>query len=402
MDHRALFVLGLVGCGPSLQGTPTRAPEVGAPVRTATTSESGGLRVLANRVARRGERGLLATTPATLRRLWSEVGLRGATPVVDLATHVVLGTNFEDGTCRPEIVAARVDVHATLSLEELPYLGWCDLIAVRVAVVVAVPRALVANDFTWRVGRAEAYRFRVPDAETAAATPAAAVVLEHPTIDAPRGTVELPEPGHLALRTLDDGREVWVVHRADGGVSVLLADRAIGEAGVHAPVGWSEQSGRLDGLYDSHGRSIHGDPPLVALTFARVSETQIAIGTAAELGDAPIEPPAAAPALEGPPWPYQDLAPTALDAIVVGRFGRVELDLVTGADGPPRLCVLPEESDRSSRGCAADAPAVTTAPSVVRAYVEVTNGPLVVRRGAAGVDLVIRVGHGSRFWAHER
>jgi hypothetical protein len=81
---------------------------------------------------------------------------------------------------------------------------------------------------------------------------------------------------------------------------------------------------------------------------------------------------------------------------------RVELDLIAGLDGPPRLCKLPEGKLRGYlRGCAAGAPVLTSAPARTRNGVDQLEGPLVVRRRGANADLVVDVGNGMAGWVVE-
>jgi hypothetical protein len=395
----------VAACGGAIRGERDRAPAAAGPtVSSSTTSAPGGVRVLHDGRAAMGKGAWLATTPEQLGDLWRDAGESGDPPAIDFTTHVVIAHQFMGGACMSEITGAHVDARGTLVLDEAPFDGACIDLLVSDATIVAIPRALVGARFTWRIDDHEAYTFDVP------AAPAAAPRAAPPTPPAelaggmPRGGVVLPPAGHLALRALFDGRAIWVVHRTDGDVSVLLADRATGRANVRAPVVWDPKTGRFDGAYDSRGRSIHGDAPLEALAFAKVADgTRIAIGEVAPIeAGAPIEARADAPALDGGDTPYKDLTPVPFAQVPPGHFARVAEDLVAGVDGPPRVCTLPEGKLRQYLpGCPDDAPAILGGVEHHHGEIDLIEGPLIVHRRDHDIDLVIGVGNGTAGWVVE-
>jgi hypothetical protein len=415
--HMRIFALAalmvLVGCRALLHGQVANA---GPAVATVTTSEPGGLRVLASAITDvwriSTETAAVATTPDELAALWSDVGLdRREVPSVDFASHVVIGAAVGGGPCDvDEIIAAHLDARNTLTLEDARDSSSCVELLIGIARVVAVPRSFIGPRFTWRIDDFTARVFEVPQdrpwplasvwpppmrAQAAVtSTPEAPISLERSAIAAPRGVVELPARGHLASRTLEDGRAVWVVHRADGEVSVLLADESeeiIGiedDPEVRFQVRWEPCTGRFYS-WDSRGRSVLGGSPLTTLAFARVAGSRIAIGEPVALPGGPIEPRAAAPVLDGAEVPYQALEPAPLDAIPDGHFGSVAHSLIYGPDGVPRLCT-PQQDELRGRAprCPANAPALIGGRSRQNTNAFIP-GPIVVRRRGGGADLVI-------------
>jgi hypothetical protein len=417
--HMRIFALAalmlLVGCRAMLHGQVAKA---GPAVATVTTSEPGGLRVLASALTDVEriftETAAVATTPDELAALWSDVGLdRREVPTVDFASHVVIGAAIGGGSCDvDEIVAAHLDARGTLTLEDVRDSSSCDEMLIGIARVVAVPRSFIGPRFTWRIDDFTARMFEVPQdrpwplasvwpppMRAQAAVTAmleASISLERSTIPAPRGVVELPARGHLASRTLDDGRAVWVVHRADGEVSVLLADETVEILGIEEDpevrfqVRWESCAGRFYS-WDSRGRSVLGGSPLPTLAFARVAGSRIAIGEPVALPGGPIEPRAAAPVLDGGDAPYESLAPGPLDAIPDGHFGSVAHSLIFGPDGVPRLCTPPQDELRGrAPRCPANAPALIGGRSRQNTNAFIP-GPVVVRRRGSGADVVIEL-----------
>ena len=178
---RILAVVGtalLVACAGPIHGTTV---QFDTPVATATTSEPGGLRVLASATASRlrlasASNAELATTPEELVRLWSEVGLTSKVPKVDFATHVVIGASFGGGPCDvSEIAAARIDANGTLILDEAREGSGCIDLLISIARVVAVPRRLLATHFTWRLDDNTAFGFVLPPVPPIAVAPAASI-----------------------------------------------------------------------------------------------------------------------------------------------------------------------------------------------------------------------------------
>src|ERR1043166_6428048 len=145
----------------------TTRPEDRPVISTATTSEVGGLRVLANRRARPGPEAMLASSRSELDKLWRELGLDAPVPEVDFATHIVIGASFDATGCEAEIVAAHVDAGGTLWLEEQETAEACLVRAFVTTTVIAVPRVLVGPRFTWdRYPHGWAYTFVVPPTTT--------------------------------------------------------------------------------------------------------------------------------------------------------------------------------------------------------------------------------------------
>jgi hypothetical protein len=382
-------------------------PTVGNTVATTTTSQPGGLRVLANGSApKRGDAALLATTRDELRALWEGVGLNGEAPTVDFGTHLVLGTNLDNfNGCDYEIVAANIDASGTLSLDEPLSNDMCELSGRRRVKVVAIPRAILGPRFTWVIAPDLAYSFTtvLPPARATATLPPPAS-LERGSITSPGGVVELPPSGHIALRALDDGREVWVVQRTGGDVSVVLADRETHAEQLRTSVTWKPEIGRFDHTWDSYGRSVNGDKSLTTFAFARAGASRIAIGNPAALPDGVVEARTQAPILDGDARPYAAGASISFAEIGDGHFGRIEDDLITRHEpgnpreppltGRSRFCKLPAGKLRFYLPCAADAPALAGSPVESSAYDSEWSGPLVVRRKGGAVDLVVLLGAG--------
>lgn len=412
----ALLTIVLTGCGSAIRGVRlSGTPLPDSPVATATTSEPGGVRVLALKGGvPPGEPALLASSSAELVALWSDMGLDGAPPAVDFSTHIVIATQFESGVYQDEVLGARIDRHGVLMLDEKRSNSFETMILalVRYAKVIAIPRRLVGTRLTWRVSDyrdSSAYVFSVPPPKgsprpiTALASPS----LARPVIAAPLGTVELPAAGHLALRALADGRQVWVVHRTGGDISVVMADinaYFIDDGAIRHAVSWNAEFGRFDAAdgrgepmqrWDARGRSVDGGPPLETLSFARVDDHRIAIGDPAALPDGVIELRADAPVLDGDDAPYAAVEPSEFEAIPDGQVGWVAADLVHGIDGVFRLC---RAREWPAPGCTSTAPARVsdraTRDTTKYAYVHVRYGPHAVRRRGSGFDLVVNFGNG--------
>jgi len=392
------FALVVVACGGSIQGSGVAAvPAIGPPAATVTTSQPDGVRVLANgAAARQGEPALLATSPTELAELWSDVGLEGSPPAIQFATHVVIGANLDGNGCEYEIVAVHLDANRTLSLGEQASREPCQPRGARRAKVVAIPRTIAGARFTWWIAPHLARSFTVPPAPRLTLGANDPPPLERDAIVAPHGVVDLPPRGHIALRPLDDGREVWVAQRANGEVSVVLADRATPIDSIRTQVTWNAKLGRFDDTWDSFGRSVNGERSLPALAFARAGDSQITIGDTAPLADGAIEARGAAPVLDGKPAPYAALAIVPFDAVRDGQFARVADDLIAGLDGPWRFCKLPAATPGAPPpGCPADAPALSGSRAESRPARSGHAGPLAVRRRGHAIDLVILLGGGA-------
>ncbi|MDI1477322.1 hypothetical protein [Polyangium sp. y55x31] len=408
------LTLSLAGCTGALRGTAlSEAPKPAAVTARATAAEPGGLRVLANGRTTRWETegAWLATDEDELGALWNAVGKEEPLPRVDFDTHVVLGVAYEGGVCEPEIEAIEVDAAGTLRLRTAHLAGECILAAVSVARVLAVPRRILPPRFVFLATPPRpAYAFDLPATKPKASAPTPepppVPPLERPSLPAPLGVVALPARGHIALRTLDDGRAVWVVAHRSGAISVLSADNPAYENSpwLRKKVQWLPRVGRFGSEHDSAGRSVQGAPPLETRLFARQSDGRIAIGDPAPLAPGLIEPRAEAPTLEGSTEPYTDLPLFPLDELPEGRIALVDSALVLGASGPMRLCnepTNPKLLDRF-RGCPDDAPAVVGSPWEERSRVTILTAPVIVRRRRGALDLAIWASDGIGGIAVER
>lgn len=400
---RWLVVLFVAACSGPISGTridnPRRPP--GPPVASAFASEPGGIRVLANARAGEGDAGLLATNAEEYAALWEDVGLGGAPPAIDFGTHVVLGTNWPDGVCQPELVAAHVDAAGILTFEGASVADACIALLVRAARVVAVPRSILPPRFVWRTGGGD-YAFSLSAHAAIASRPTPVIDTGARTaITDARGTVELPAVGRIAVRSLDDGRAIWVARRDAEDISVLLADRPT-KHGIHAVVQWNDKAHRFWSEHDSRGRSIHGGAPLQTLSFSRVDAEHIAIGEAFALATGPTIARANEPALDGPDKPYTS-APVSFRAIADGKVGVLDDSIVVGLDGQARLCTLPEGKARQFLpGCHRAHPALTTFPIARgRRGISMIHGPIAIRRTGEGADLAIDLGSGASSWTVE-
>ncbi|MDI1452004.1 hypothetical protein [Polyangium sp. 6x1] len=401
---RSLFLalsFSLAGCTGAFRGTPlSEVPKPAAVTARATTAEPDGLRVVTATATRIAEEGVwLAADEEELRSLWNAIGAEGPPPRVDFDTHVVLGSSYLGGVCEPEIDTAEVDAAGTLRLRTHP-LGHveCILLGVYLAQAIAVPRRILPSRFVFVApDSGKPYALDLPAAKprASAASRGAPPIssLERPSLPAPLGVVALPPQGHIALRTLDDGRAVWVVAHRSGAISVLSADepRSSYSPWLRKKVEWISRVGRFGSEHDAAGRSVHGAAPLETRVFARQGDGRIAIGEPAPLAPGPIEPRAEAPTLQGSSEPYTDLPLLPLDAMPEGRVARVDSDLVFGLSGPARLCNLPTVDKVLDHfpGCPEHAPAVLGSPSEPRRGVTFMQAPVIVRRRGGAVDLAI-------------
>lgn len=392
MKHWSLVFLA--ACAAPISGVAVERPQPGPAESRATTAD--GVRVLLNgRVDGSSDGTWMATTDAQLRRLWRRVGGSGDAPDVDFDRHVVLGAGFEDGPCQGEISAVEVDASGTLTMKVEPLTDACIALAVRVGVLVVVPRSVLPESFVWAPRGRDPWvrRFSLPPFEGSRTPPSTQPTLEGEVAEG-RGIVELPAPGRLALRTLDDGREVWVAHHVDGTIAVVAADWVPSpRTSMRQRVTWNERTRRFGTGHDSFGRSVTGDDALPVHAFRR-ADAGIEIGELAELPEGPILPREDAPELEGPDSPYENATPVSLDALPEGRVVRVEAPLVLGLEGPPRVCTPPSDRKMLAHflGCT-EGP--THGRSETRPGVSILGGPLVVRRRGDELDLVIGMGGGS-------
>ena len=401
-----VFSLAIAGCTGAVRGTRlAEAPKPAAVTTRVTAAEPGGIRVLINgRAPQLGKEGAwLAGDAEELEALWSAIGAEGPAPEVDFASHVVLGAAYDGGVCQPEIDAAEVDAAGTLRLHTEAFPGACIDLLVGVARAVAVPRRILPSHFVFAGAPFRAaYAFDLPEAKPHAPAPPKAPPTasspERPSIAGPLGVVALPPRGNLTLRTLDDGRAVWVVFHRSGALSVLSADRASGGLPwLRGKVEWSPEVGRFTSQHDSAGRSVHGAAPLEARLFARQADGRIAVGGPAPIGPGPIEPRAEAPALEGLAEPYKDLPLVPPDAIPEGRVTLVDAAIVLGLSGPARLCNKPATPKLRARfpGCPDNALAVAGSPAESRSGVTILEAPVLVRRRGSTIDLGIMTSGGT-------
>ncbi len=394
----AFVVLLVAACTAPIAGTRTRTPSPpGAPVATSA------IRVLANTTAGHGRAGLLATNADEYAALWSDVGLRSSPPAIDFTTHVVLGTNFEDGVCQPELVAAHVDAANVLTLEQAALADTCILLASRTARVVAVPRSLLPPHFTWHTDHGDFAFDLAPRASIASVPEPITDTGVRSSIAHPRGTIALPPIGRIALRSLDDGRQVWVARRDADDISVVLADRPSRTRGLHDVVTWNDKTHRFHSGHDSRGRSVHGAPPLDVLAYARDGE-RISVGDSITIAYAPPVARADEPTLDGPERPYADTPITSFRAIPDHQIRVFADSVVIGLDGQARLCTLPEGKARQFLpGCHRAHPALTTFPIARdRRGISMIHGPIAIRRDGEGADLAINLGAGESSWTVER
>jgi len=204
----------------------------------------------------------------------------------------------------------------------------------------------------------------------------------------PLGEVTLPARGQMALATLADGTDVWVVHHQNGDRCVLSASVAVRDTNysrmdpaLDVTPTWDARSGRFLGGYDAYGRNVHGWAPLVAYHFMPLGADTLQVDGLAPIAPGPIQAAAAAPVLQGRPRAYLDRSPVAdFDEIQSGHVALLQADVVWGMSGPARLCTAPPAATASFAGCAESAPAVEGSPVLTRAGVLVLNGPVLVRR----------------------
>jgi hypothetical protein len=399
-----IAVLVCAACTGPIAGTRVnyqnkRTPPAGPAVATASAAAPGGLRVLAHTNADEGDAGLLATNADELAALWSDVGLRSAPPVIDFATHVALGSNFEDGVCHPEIVAAHVDATGLLKLERASLADSCILLAARTSLVVAIPRSILPPRFVWRTSHGDFAFDLAPRASVANALRPVTIVDTgaRSTIAKPRGTLALPALGRVALRALDDGREVWVARRDADDITVILADRPTATRGLHSAVTWNDKTHRFDSGHDSRGRSLHGASPLDVLAHARAADERIVVGDPIAVTPAPLVARDDEPALDGPATPYTTTPRSSFYRIRDGHIGVTTDNLVFGTEGIPQLCTIPEgKARRSVVGCRRSHP-TDRGPAI-----SMIHGPLAFRRDNNDVSLVIDLGRGRTSWTVDR
>ena len=399
MRRRALDLVALaafsLGCGGAGRGTLVALPTAtaGGALAQATTSEADGLRVLWHGPTRGrvdAAEAWSAASPSELEDLWQAAGRPPPAPRVDFRNYVVFGIARGGGVCPDEITGARREAGGLLSLQSEPLQHSCVDLLTRVAEVVAVPRRLLDEQITLvSVTGRLAFQFRIQHAARTEGEPN--VPLAEPSSPAPLqlGEVALPERGHMALATLSDGTEVWVVHHANGDLGVLSASVAVRDTNYFeiepeldvAPA-WDASSGRFRGGYDAYGRNVHGWTPLTAYHFTASDAHTLRVDGLARTAPGAIEPATAAPELAGTrSVAYADRSPRDdFAGIPLGRVEALQADVVWGTSGPARLCRAPSSAAGGFTGCAEGAPAVEGSPARVRSSVLVLEGPVMVRR----------------------
>jgi hypothetical protein len=333
----------------------------------------------------------LAETPEQLRDLWAALGLAPASPIVDFSRYAVLGERFFGGCEARVLVGAQISADHRVTLELADRFA-CASVEAGWSRAVAVPRAFVGERFVW----SHETGFHAFELGVHAAAPLATV--GSPVLTDVRGVVALPPPGHIALRTLDDGEDVWVAQHRGGDISVISS----GDGGfsVQTPVRWLPEAQRFTGGFDSYGRTPKNELGLMPVQFQRDGES-VRVGgdyravPAKRRHDVPRVPnafvhypqlqPASTPLeLDGPAAPYGRFVATPFEQIADGQLGLVELDLSLDPHDEPRICrVGPGER------CPTTAPAFATPVGTRR---EVVHGPLLVRRSGANVRFVMQFG----------
>lgn len=202
-----------------------------------------------------------------LQRLWKQMGLAGAPPPVDLATHVVVAFKHRDDGCLDELTALRITSQGHLVPELSTAADECELpllATVHVAAVARVALPPAGFVFEWQPERGASPSRTVVKLDRNALPPHPPPPPRDPPprlTGPPAGVVDLPAAGAVALARLDDGSEVYVVHHQDGAVSVLGADRPaplFGVTGLRQVVRWSPRYRRFEDAFDEYGVPVFG------------------------------------------------------------------------------------------------------------------------------------------------
>ena len=391
-----------LGCASLPTGVPRPLPATETrEAARASTAQVDGLRVLWNAVAigRASEQTWVANDPAELAVLWREAGPSVEMPTVDFTRYVVLGLSHWGSYCQPEISSVSVERSGVVRLNTERDTSICMDVAVRVSLVIALPRRLLKPSILLVApGYRHAFEFSVPTASPSAderelpeprASATAAPQLE---------PVPLPPVGHLALATMHDGSEVWVAHEANGAVSVVAAVASLRPwllSGfpdyLESAVQWSPELGRFQGGWDWRGHSVHGFSPLTPHRFQLDARGQLWVGAPIEALPAPIRPRKDAPQLDGRARAYTTLRRSTWRDLHEGEFALVDLDLVSLPALGVTLCKVPKQTTSSTRfrNCPRDAPRVLGAPDHPRAPAFVLYGPFVVRRVGNAARVVV-------------
>ncbi len=342
-------------------------------------------------------RGYIAGDRSQFGALWLEVGAPRRQPAVDFAEYVVFAIVGEGAQCPWEVLA--VDLEPDDVLRVRTDGNWsCTDVAVRRALVLAVPRRLLGASVT--LIEHGAFTFDVPQPGEASApqdSPPSAPAQQ----EAPQGeSVAVPERGRLSLRTLSNGMQVWVVHHRDGSLNVLAATLATKDwpRSELAPFLWqvitySQDEGRFIGGYDARGQSVHGWAPIQAFTWTRLDEGHIALGGTVATRSVPIQARDAAPMLEGPSRAYTDLPLQSWASVKDGHVARLDVDLVVRDQGAAQLCHAPDSSAslESFTACPTGSPLVLGSSNGKPPHMlaHVLYGPLVVQRRRQAASVIV-------------
>jgi hypothetical protein len=194
----------------------------------------------------------------------------------------------------------------------------------------------------------------------------AAVAVALPLLrpNAPRFTVAAPAPGEVRADYLANGTPIWVIGKADGGVSVLSAFDSHVPAGVLKLTWWCPSSRAVEeprhgSTFDENGVKITGPAPagLAGYDASRDGD-RIVVGTAyagPAVGTTPVGPPAEdrGMCIGGDPvivhafpgWPVWDSPAAALAGVEDSDWFLVRGRLQPRGDGTVDFCP-PDECDR--------------------------------------------------------
>jgi len=391
----ALAVFSL-GCASLRHGTrapvPASTPDTSSELRRVGTDEVDGVRVLwhaaaSGRTAQ--SESWLASNQGELVTLWRLAGSMAATPVVDFTRYLVFGLSHAGSYCQPEISSASFDPSGVVRLYAENEASLCVDVAVRVSLVVALPRRILKPQILLVApGFDHAYQFSVPPQSSAPVALARFTPAATEADRAAQQTVPLPELGHLALATLRDGSQIWVAREANGSVSVFSAVASIERWPLErlpeylwTAVQWRPEIGRFQGGWDWQGRNAYGFAPLTAHRW-QLDDGKLLVGGSMQAPPGPIRPRRFAPQLDGPARAYLSPRRSAWPDLREGELALVDLDLVSSPALGVRLCPVPKEPESLNhfRGCPADAPRVTGAPEHPRTPPFVLDGPFILRR----------------------
>ncbi len=402
------FSLVMLACsglrGGATRPLPVRLALSEVTVAEARTDEADGLRVLWNAATRGRDldcKAWTANSPEELDALWDEAGPPEPVPSVDFSRYVVFGLARGGSYCQREISSAVAERSGTLRLRAEDETIICPDVLVRVALVVAVPRRLLNNPVLLVAPELDrAFEFDVRDATRTTSpqrrtSPAISV-----SSNAERRLEMVPRParGHLALRTLRSGEQVWVAHESDGSLSVVSAVTSIGRWPLEGlpdylqvPVEWRADIGRFNGGWDWQGHNVHGFAPLRPHQFIVDEHGSLWVGDLLAPVPGPVRPRRLAPELDGSPHAYETSKISSWSALRDGEVALVELDLVSSPSAGVRLCSAPKTRQSSNfHGCPREAPVVAGSPEHPAAPPFALSGPFVVRRSGTSAEVILR------------